>query len=311
MTQDCGNCDICKTPPQYIDGTVIAQKVCSAVARLNEQEAMGMLLDVLRGSQNAQVLEKGYQNLKTFGAAKDIPWKDLQQYVIQLLNQGVLEIWFHENGRLVLTPTANKILFEGKKIRLADLIQPIESITKKAKTKSARKGLFEKLRTLRTKLAGEAGVPAYVIFSDASLEDMEHKLPTTVAEFAEISGVGRAKLEKYADVFLQVIAKHQDGLQSKLATHERTMELFEKGLTVAEISEKRGISENTVYGHFLKMKELGHKIDLFQFITSEEISAVQKAKQELKDVEGLKPYFEHFDAQMPYWKIKFGLFLES
>lgn len=311
MTQDCGNCDICKTPPQYIDGTVIAQKVCSAVARLNEQEAMGMLLDVLRGSQNAQVIEKGYQNLKTFGAAKDIPWKDLQQYVIQLLNQGVLEIWFHENGRLVLTPTAKKILFEGKKIRLADLIQPLEKVTEKTKPKSTRKGLFEKLRTLRKKLAGEAGVPAYVIFSDASLEDMEHKLPNTVAEFAQISGVGRAKLEKYADVFLQVIAKHQDGLQSKLATHERTMELFEKGMTVAEISEKRGVSENTVYSHFLKMHELGHKIDLFQFITSEEISAVQKAKNKLEDPEGLKSYFEYFEEQMPYWKIKFGLFLEN
>jgi ATP-dependent DNA helicase RecQ len=309
MTQDCGNCDICKTPPQYIDGTLIAQKVCSAVARLNEQEAMGMVLDVLRGSQNAQVIDKGYQNLKTFGAAKDIPWKDLQQYVIQLLNQGVLEIWFHENGRLVLTPTAKQILFEGKKVRLADLMQPEAVTIKKERTAKKGKDLFEKLRTLRTKLAGEAGVPAYVIFSDASLEDMENNMPKTVSDFAEISGVGRAKLEKYADVFLQVISKHRDALESKVATHERTMELFEKGLSVVEISEKRGVSENTVYGHFMKMKELGHKIDLLQFITSEEISAVQKAKEELKDAEGLKPYFEHFEAQMPYWKIKFGLYL--
>ncbi len=309
MTQDCGNCDICKTPPQYIDGTVIAQKVCSAVARLQEQEAMGMVLDVLRGSQNAQVVDKGYQHLKTFGAAKNIPWKDLQQYVIQLLNQGVLEIWFHENGRLVLTPTAKKILFEGKKVRLADLMQPEAVTVKKERTTKKGKDLFEKLRTLRTKLAGEAGVPAYVIFSDASLEDMENNMPKTVADFAKISGVGRAKLEKYADIFLQVISKHRDALESKVATHERSMELFEKGLSVAEIAEKRGVSENTVYGHFLKMKELGHNINLLQFITSEEISAVQKAKNELEDPEGLKPYFEYFEAQMPYWKIKFGLLL--
>jgi ATP-dependent DNA helicase RecQ len=308
MTQDCGNCDICKSPPQYIDGTVIAQKICSAVARLQEQEAMGMVIDVLRGSQNAQVLEKGYQNLKTFGAAKDIPWKDLQQYVIQLLNQGVLEIWFHENGRLVLTSTAKKILFDGKKVQLADLIQPVEKITKTSKKKSTRKDLFEKLRTLRTKLAEEAGVPAYVIFSDASLEDMEQKLPSNVSEFAEISGVGRAKLEKYADVFLQVIAKHQDSLKTDLATHERSFQLFEKGLSVAEIAKKRGVSVNTVYGHFLKMKELGNPIDLLQFITAEEISAIQKAKNDLENPDGLKPYFDYFEEQMPYWKIKFGLF---
>ncbi len=309
MTQDCGNCDICKTPPQYIDGTIIAQKVCSGVARLKEQEAMGMLIDVLRGSHNAQVVEKGYQNLKTFGAAKDIPWKDLQQYVIQLLNQGVLEIWFHENGRLVLTPTAKKILFEGKKVRLADLMQPEAVTIPKERTTKKRKDLFEKLRTLRTKLATEAGVPAYVIFSDASLEDMENKLPKTVADFAEISGVGRAKLEKYADVFLQVVAKHQDAQENKVATHERSLQLFEKGLTVPEISKKRGISVNTVYGHFLKMHELGHKIDLSQFISTEEISAVQKAKLKLENPDGLKLYFDYFEEKMPYWKIKFGLSL--
>ncbi|RDK88375.1 DNA helicase RecQ [Marinirhabdus gelatinilytica] len=311
VIQDCGNCDICKMPPKYFDGTVIAQKICSAVARLQEQEAMGMVIDVLRGSQNAQIFEKGYQNIKTFAAAKEIPWKDLQQYVIQLLNQGVLEVWFHEKGRLVLTPTAKQILFEGKKVRLADLTQPEAVALTKEKTPKKRKDLFEKLRTLRTKLAQEAGVPAYVVFSDASLEDMEQKTPKTVAEFAEISGVGRAKLEKYADVFLQVIAKHQDAMESKVATHERSLQLFEKGFSVTEISNKRGISENTVYGHFLKMKELGHTIDLSQFITSEEISAVQKAKQALKDAEGLRPYFDYFEEQMPYWKIKFGLFLDD
>jgi ATP-dependent DNA helicase RecQ len=131
MTQNCGNCDICKAPPTYFDGTEIAQKVCSAVVRLKEQEAMGMIIDVLRGSQNNQVYSKGYQHLKTFGIGKDIPWKDLQQYIIQLLNQGVLEIWFHEHGRLVLTPTAKKILFEGQKVQLADIIQPQATTVKK------------------------------------------------------------------------------------------------------------------------------------------------------------------------------------
>ena len=133
ITEDCGNCDICKTPPKYFDGTLIAQKVCSAVARLQEQEALGMVLDVLRGSQNAQVYDKGYQNIKTFGAAKDISWRDLQQYVIQLLNQSVLQIHFHENGRLLLTPFAKKVLFEGKKVQLANIIQEVEKSKKQKK----------------------------------------------------------------------------------------------------------------------------------------------------------------------------------
>ncbi|GEQ85052.1 ATP-dependent DNA helicase RecQ [Patiriisocius marinistellae] len=309
ITEDCGNCDICKRPPKYFDGTLIAQKVCSAVARLKEQEALGTVIDVLRGAQNQQVLEKGYQNIKTYGAAKDISWKDLQQYVIQLLNQGVLEIWFHEKGRLLLTPFAKQILFEGKTVRLANVIQETVEAEKPKRLPTRGKDLFEKLRTVRAKVAKEMGVPAYVVFSDASLQDMEDKMPSTVQEFSEVSGVGRAKLEKYADIFLQVIAKHKDKKTSKVATHERSFQLFEKGMSISDIAIKRGIMENSVYGHLQKIHELGTKVDLKQFISDAEISEVQKAKSDLNNPDGLKTYFEHFEEKMPYYKIKLGLYL--
>jgi len=124
LTEDCGNCDICKNNPEYFDGTTIAQKVLSGVARLKEQEALGMVIDVLRGSHNATVYEKNYQHIKTFGAAKNIAWKDLQQYIIQMINQGLLEIRFRESGRLLLTTIAKEVLFKEKKVQLANLIQP-------------------------------------------------------------------------------------------------------------------------------------------------------------------------------------------
>lgn len=309
ITEDCGNCDICKTPPKYFDGTVIAQKICSAVARLKEQEAMGMVLDVLRGAQNAQVFDKGYQNIKTYGVAKNISWRDLQQYAIQLLNQGVLQIYFHENGRLLLTPLAKKVLFEGKKVRLANIIRQ----TEKAKTESAprkRTDLFEKLRVLRLKLAQEINKPAFVVFSDATLEDMEHKKPRTREEFTKISGVGEAKLEKYADDFLKVINRHLDGLENGLPTHEKTYKMFvEENLSPSEIAEKRGLSEDSVYGHFIKMHRLGNDFDFSGFISSEEIQQIKKAEKTLESPETLKPYFEYFDGKMPYWKIKLGLYL--
>lgn len=309
ITEDCGNCDICKTPPKYFDGTLIAQKVCSAVARLQEQEALGMVLDVLRGSQNAQVYEKGYQNIKTFGAAKDISWRDLQQYVIQLLNQSVLHIHFHENGRLLLTPLAKKVLFEGKKVSLANIIQEVENVkTEKATRKRA--DLFEKLRALRLKLAQEIGKPAFVIFSDATLEDMEYKKPRTREEFAEVSGVGEAKLEKYSDDFLKVINRHLDNLENDLPTHERSYRMFiEDDISPMEIANRRGISEDSVYGHFIKMHELGSDFDFSPFISPEEIQTIKEAKNKLGDPDALKPYFEYFQEQMPYWKIKLGLYL--
>ena len=312
ITEDCGNCDICKNPPTYFDGTLIAQKICSAVVRLQEKEALGLVIDVLRGSNNQQVFEKGYQHIKTFGAAKDISWRDLQQYIIQLLNQGVLEIWFHQGGRLLLTSQAKQILFEGKQIKLATLSKQ-QAKTKEIKETSAvkTKELFEKLRVLRAVYAKDMGVPAYVIFSDASLKDMEQKKPTTMEGFSRISGVGKAKLEKYAAAFIKIIAKHQDGNATKLPTHQKSYNLFLEGLSITQIAHKRGITENTVYTHLIKINEMGTPLDLHQFINSSEILKIQQAKKVLENPDSLKAYFEHFEEKMPYHKIKLGLYLKK
>ncbi|WP_347373678.1 DNA helicase RecQ [Aequorivita sp. Q41] len=311
LLEDCGNCDICKSPPTYFDGTLIAQKVCSVVARLKEQEALGMVLDVLRGAQNTQVFDKGYQNIKTFGAAKDIAWRDLQQYAIQLLNQGILQIHFHENGRLLLTNLAKKVLFEGKKVRLANIVQETEKL-KVEKISHKRADLFEKLKTLRSKLAQAANMPAYIVFSDAALEDMEHKKPQNLEEFAEISGVGKAKLEKYGADFIKVINRHLDGLETKLPSHERSYKMFtEENLSPQKIAKVRGLTVDSVYGHFLKMYELGTDFDIKQFISTEEIQQIKVAKETLENPDALKPYFEYFEEKLPYWKIRLGLYLGS
>ncbi|MCL4126487.1 UNVERIFIED_CONTAM: hypothetical protein GTU68_041882 [Idotea baltica] len=207
FTENCGNCDICNAPPKYFDGTLLTKKVCSAVARLKEQEATGMLIDVLRGAQNAQVLEKGYDTIKTYGTVKDISWLDLQQYIIQMINQGVLEIRFHESGRLVLTPLANEILFEGKKVQLAILQKKEDKVEEKESKSKTTSDLFDKLRELRLVIAKEEKMPAYIVFSDASLKDMEAKQPKSESEFKQILGVGKVKFEKYGTRFMDVIAK--------------------------------------------------------------------------------------------------------
>ena len=312
ITQDCGNCDICKNPPTYFNGTLIAQKICSAVVRLQEKEAIGLVIDVLRGSNNQQVFDKGYQHIKTFGAAKDISWRDLQQYCIQLLNQGVLEIWFHEGGRLLLTKLAKQILFQGKQIKLATLVKE-DTKAKPVKERLPSKGkeLFEKLRMLRSVFAKDMGVPAYVIFSDASLKDMEQKKPTTMEGFSNISGVGKAKLEKYAAAFIKVIAKHQEVKAIKTTTHQKSYYLFEEGLSPSQIASKRGITEDTVYTHLIKINELGTPVDLHQFIESTEILKIQRAKKILETPESLKTYFEYFEHKIPYYKIKLALYLKK
>jgi ATP-dependent DNA helicase RecQ len=309
VTQGCGNCDICKAPPSYFDATLLTQKICSAVVRMKEQEPMGILIDVLRGAQNAQVFEKGLQSIKTYGAVKDVSWQDLQQYIIQLLNQGVLEISFRENSRIALTPLGKEILYDKKPVQLAILNQVEKQVEKKTRTRNEKKGLFEKLRVLRYQIAKEQGVPAYVVFGDASLKDMEAKQPITISEFAEISGVGEAKLKKYADVFLKEIRLHVESVKPKVPTHEQTWVFFKEGLSPLEISKKRELTENTIYSHLLKMHAQGEKIDLHELVTTEELSKIEMAKIELPEAEGLKAYFEYFEEKVPYWKIKIGLYL--
>lgn len=311
VTENCGNCDICKAPPEYFDGTILTRKVCSAVARLMELEAIGMVVDVLRGSQNAQVLEKGYQHIKTYGAAKNTAWLDLQQYIIQMINQGILEIRFHENGRLLLTPLAKKVLFENQEVRLANIKQKTAQAKKIESKPTPATGLFEQLRQLRSKIAKDEKVPAYIVFSDASLKDMEVKRPTTKNEFAQVLGVGQAKLDKYANQFLTVISGNFESKTAKLPTHVKSYELFKNGLKVSEIARKRGLKDSTVYGHLIKIHETDHKIDLQKLMTIEERRTIIEGKNNFEELGGLKELFIYFKTQIPYWKLRLALYLDS
>lgn len=264
LEEDCKYCDNCKNPPQYFDGTLITQKICSAVARLKEQEAIGILVDVLRGAQNTQIYDKGYQTIKTYGAAKDISWKNLKDYVIQLINQGILEVWFHEKGHLKLTPLAKKVLFKKKKVKLANALQPEENaFSKKGNTSgvSHQRGLlFEKLRELRTKLAREAQMPPYIIFGDKALQDMERRLPQNKNEFADISGVGKSKLDKYADDFLTVIKLYVNENKASLGSHQfEYVEQYSGGQTLNRSRRKES-----------KQDQLFHKLETLREKLAEE-----------------------------------------
>ncbi len=313
--EDCGNCDICKTPPRYFDGTLLVQKTCSVVARLKEREAMGMIIDVLRGSENAAVFEKGYQKVKTYGAASDVSWRDLQQYVIQMINQGVLEIRFHENGRLMLTPMAKKVLFEGEKIQLARLIKEKQAVPVKESLTDVTGALFERLRQLRSSIAKEESVPAYIVFSDATLKDMEAKKPQTLDELTMVSGVGQAKLDKYGERFLEILqSKKQTSTKrkkKKINTYAETQRLYETGLSLEEIAGERNLTSGTIYGHLAKLQADGEDIDLYKLIPAEDLKRIAQAKTEITNPTGLKEFYEYFEEKMPYWKIRLGLDLSS
>ncbi|WP_235015815.1 HRDC domain-containing protein [Aquimarina sp. AU58] len=151
---------------------------------------------------------KEYQNVKTYGIGSDMVWRNWQQYIIQLINQGYLEIAFHQNNKLKLTSLSQKVLFEGEKVSLAHL-QEFEKAKQVAAVKQVDKGvapnLFEKLRQLQLELAKEAGIPAYQIFSDATLKEMEKFRPMSDEKFMQINGVGRQKMQNYGYQFIKAI----------------------------------------------------------------------------------------------------------
>ncbi len=313
VTENCGNCDICKNPPLFFDGTIIAQKALSAIIRLQETEPLPAIIDFLRGSKNAYIYEKEYQNLKTYGVGADLSWYDWNQYLIQLINLGYCEIAFHKQNKIRLTTLAKKVLFEGEKVQLTTVqkINIERSEVKETKTKSVANSLFETLRKLRYEISKEESVPAYVIFSDAALRQMETEQPMSDNELLAIDGVGKAKLEKYGDAFIKVIQDFQKakGLKKKKegSTYKETLELYKNGVTVEEIVQKRKLGLSTIMSHLAKLYIDGADIDLKPFISPAEVSKIAEAQIKLESPNALKPYFDYFAENIDYGKIRLAL----
>ncbi len=313
VTENCGNCDICKNPPDFFDGTIIAQKALSAIMRLKESEPLPVIVDFLRGSKNAYIYEKEYQHLKTYAVGNDISWHDWNQYIIQLTNQGFCEIAFHQQNKIRLTPLAREVLFEGEKVQLTT-VQKItieKTELKESKVKSPPNSLFETLRKLRYEISKKEEVPAYAIFSDAALRQMETIRPMGDEEFISIDGVGKTKLEKYGDAFIKAIIEFQKNkplkTKKEAGTYNETLTLLQSGLTVDEIALKRKLGIGTIMSHLAKLYKDGKPIDLSPFVSNEEVKLIKEARIKLEKPTILKPYYDFFEEKISYEKIRLAL----
>lgn len=314
LEEDCGNCDICKRPPKFFDGTVHTQKALSTIVRVKENENLATIVDILRGSQNANILEKSYQQLSTYGIGKEASWKDWQQYLIQMINQGLIEIAFHENSRLKLTSLSKKVLFEKEKVQLAHIITKEEKLPKAQPKTSKATSLFEHLRQLRLRLSKEANIPAYQIFSDATLKEIERERPMTDDDFSQINGVGKRKLETYGYEFIKAIIDFQKTkrtvAKSKIPTYQISATLFQEGKSVDDIAKEREIQPSTVVSHLCKVYESDPKsVALDQLISLDDLKAMTKAYNELEEPNAMRPYYDFFEEKMDYTTIRIALTL--
>ena len=222
---DCGNCDICENPPQRFDGTRYVQMALSAVKRTDEQIRISTIVEILKGMRSPSVVRHQYDQLKTFGVGKDISSGDWQDYLLQMLQMGFIEIAYNENNRVKITDIGLDVLYGRKEAQLC----VIDHRTKEEPKRKTRlrleipsitipglppttgvedPKLFEALRDLRMTCANEEGFPPYIIFNDKVLHSLATIKPTSLEQFGHISGIGEHKKQKYGDRFVTLIKKY-------------------------------------------------------------------------------------------------------
>ena len=222
---DCGNCDICENPPQRFDGTRHVQMALSAVKRTDEQIRISTIVEILKGMRSPTVVRHQYDQLKTFGVGKDISSSDWQDYLLQMLQMGFIEIAYNEGNKVRITDIGNDVLYGRKEAMLCvidhstqeeprrkpKLRLEIPSITIPGlppTTGVEDPRLFEALRNLRSTCANEEGFPPYIVFTDKVLHALATIKPTSLEQFGNISGIGEHKKQKYGNRFVEVIKKY-------------------------------------------------------------------------------------------------------
>jgi ATP-dependent DNA helicase RecQ len=215
----CGNCDTCLEPPETWDGLVPAQKLLSTIVRLQRERGQaygaGHLVDILRGTRTDRVAQQGHDRLTTFGIGADLSDQDWRSVVRQLLARGLL-VAQGEYGTLALTEASGDVLRGEAAVPLRrDVLGRGGATGGRARKPSAAenvdaadRGLFEALRAWRTEQARELGVPAYIVFGDATLRALASQRPASHADLDGVTGIGAKKREAYGDSILAVVAAH-------------------------------------------------------------------------------------------------------
>jgi len=220
---DCGNCDVCENPPRRFDGTRYVQMALSAMKRAQEQIRVATTVEILKGMKSPTVVRNGYDRMPTFGVGRGVSANDWQDYILQMLQLGYIEIAYDEGNAVKITPQGEDVLYGRRNAELC----VIEKKTKAEQTAKPRRlhleipsftipglpptsgtedpKIFEALRDLRTRCAAEEGMPPYIVFSDKVLHSLAAIKPITIEAFGNVAGIGEFKKNKYGAKFVAVI----------------------------------------------------------------------------------------------------------
>jgi ATP-dependent DNA helicase RecQ len=314
---NCGSCDFCLSEFVKFDGTLIAQKALSAVARVKERFGVTYIVDFLRGSRSEKIWPE-HKLLKTYGAGDDISKADWQRYLRELIAMGYLRLSDDAYASLKLTLKSEPVL---KGLEKVELISSQTTDEKEAAPLDFEAELLNTLRKKRQEIAVMENLPAYIILSDATLLEIATYLPQKLDELRLISGFGDIKLARYGREFLSLITEYSvkkeltSRISQKSAKRERkpkkekvpdtakvSLALFKQGQTIAEIARERGLSPTTIEGHLSNFVQTG-ELDVLTFVTEEKIPAIKDAVEKYGN-ERLAPLKEILGDAYTYGEIR-------
>ena len=323
----CGNCDTCLNKPTLADATIIAQKILSAVARVQERFGLNYIIDLLKGSQSEKIRAE-HKLLKVYGIAKDTPKEEITHYAKELLHAGFLIQEGNPYPIIKLAEKSKDVLFSGKRVSL-----PIPKKAVEVKQEPViyqqhdfEKPLFESLKVLRNKLAAEENVPAYIIFSDSSLLDLATYLPQNNDDLAKMSGFGVFKIQRYGAAFLEMVQDYciENKLEGRshlkapkkekktvtVASPEKesdtkrvSLQMWQDGLSMDDIASERQLSIITIQGHLSYYVGTG-ELNIKDFVSNEKVSIIKSKIEEMGKDSPLRTIKETLPEDISYGDIK-------
>ncbi|ENZ03267.1 ATP-dependent DNA helicase RecQ [Clostridium thermobutyricum] len=328
--EDCNNCSNCLFDGELIDKTIDAQKVISCVYRMKRPFGIGVIVEVLRGSKNKKLIEQGLDKLTTYGIVKDYTKDELKDFINTLISHG----YINYGGEFpVVTPNKNslKVVKGEEKVYFKE--------ARKVKKITTDNDLFGLLRGLRMYLAGEEGIPPYMVFGDNTLKEMSTRMPLTKGQLLDISGVGEKKVEKYGEKFIEKIKEYVDekniqvdfkfendiklpkGTEKKKRrttekekSYEISIRMLREGKSLKEVSEERGSTIGTISTHIQTFLGEGKNIDFnisFEgLFTDEEEKEILEAGEKV-GFSKLTPIKEIVNKNISYDKIKLVILKRS
>ncbi|MEM8778820.1 MAG: DNA helicase RecQ, partial [Cyanobacteria bacterium P01_G01_bin.49] len=305
---NCNNCDNCRNPKPIEDWTIEAQKFLSCVARCQERFGMTHIIDVLRGSKKKKIEQYGHHLLSTYGIGKDRSMAEWKMLGRSLIHQGLVNETVDGFPVLKLNKHSWEIFRNERKVNIA----VTESLSSKALNdynprKAESDLLLDRLRKLRKHLADQHQIPPYVVFADSSLRLMAQIKPQSSEAFKKISGVTAYKADHYGDSFVSEIRTfcQEQTLPKPLPTQSNmiTLQLYQQGLSISDIAERRGLKDSTIYSHLAELIEMQQPVEIEKFISENKKNKIIQCIETIGD-NSLTPLKNHLGDYYSYNEIK-------